>query len=92
MTYTITEYTLHRAKQMKVTVQLSQQKNKKIDVFKKGVKIATVGDSRYKDFPTYVIENGIEFANNRKMLYYMRNKKNIEKINSNGFYAAKLLW
>ena len=42
MTYTITEYTLHRAKQMKVTVQLSQQKNKKIDVFKKGVKIAKV--------------------------------------------------
>ena len=77
---------------MKVTVQLSQKKNKKIDVLKNGVRIATIGDSRYKDFPTYVIENGIEFANNRKMLYYMRNKKNIEKINSNGFYAAKLLW
>ena len=92
MPYTITDYTLQRAKQMKVTVRLSQKKNKKIDVFKKGVKIATVGDSRYKDFPTYVIENGIEFANNRKMAYYMRNKKNIEKINSNGFYAAKLLW
>ena len=92
MPYTITDYTLQRAKQMKVTVRLSQKKNKKIDVFKKGVKIATVGDSRYKDFPTYVIENGIEFANNKKMLYYMRHKKNIEKINSNGFYAAKLLW
>ena len=92
MTYTITEHTLQRAKQMKVTVRLSQKKNKKIDVFKNGVRIATIGDSRYKDFPTYVIENGIEFANNRKMLYYMRNKKNIEKINSNGFYAAKLLW
>ena len=92
MPYTITDYTLQRAKQMKVTVQLSQQKNKKIDVFKKGVKIATIGDSRYKDFPTYIIENGIEFANNRKRLYYMRHKKNIEKINSNGFYAAKLLW
>ena len=92
MPYTITDYTLQRAKQMKVTVQLSQQKNKKIDVFKKGVKIATIGDSRYKDFPTYVIENGIEFANNRKRLYYMRHKKDIEKLNSNGFYAAKLLW
>ena len=92
MPYTITDYTLQRAKQMKVTVRLSQKKNKKIDVFKNGVRIATIGDSRYKDFPTYVIENGIEFANNRKMLYYMRNKKNIEKINSNGFYAAKLLW
>ena len=92
MPYIITDYTLKRAKQMQVTVQLSQKKNKKIDVLKNGVRIATIGDSRYKDFPTYVIENGIEFANNRKMLYYMRNKKNIEKINSNGFYAAKLLW
>ena len=92
MPYTITEYTLQKAKQMKVTVQLSQQKNKKIDVSKNGVKIATIGDLRYKDFPTYVIENGIEFANNRKRLYYMRHKKDIENLNSNGFYAAKLLW
>ena len=92
MPYTITEHTLQRAKQMKVTVQLSQKKNKKIDVFKNGVKIATIGDSRYNDFPTYVIENGIEFANKRKRLYYMRHKKDIEKLNSNGFYAAKLLW
>ena len=92
MPYTITEHTLQRAKQMKVTVQLSQKKNKKIDVFKNGVKIASIGDSRYKDFPTYVIENGIEFANNRKRLYYMRHKKDIENLHSNGFYAAKLLW
>ena len=92
MPYTITDYTLQKAKKMKVTVQLSQQKNKKIDVFKKGVKIATIGDLRYKDFPTYVIENGIEFANNRKRLYYMRHKKDIENLHSNGFYAAKLLW
>ena len=77
---------------MKVTVQLSEIKNKKLDVFKNDVKIATIGDSRYKDFPTYVIENGIEFANQRKRLYYIRHKKDIEKLYSNGFYAAKLLW
>ena len=92
MPYIITDYTLKRAKQMKVTVQLSQQKNKKIDVFKNELKIATIGDSRYKDFPTYVIEKGLEFANKRKRLYYIRHKKDIEKLNSNGFYAAKLLW
>ena len=92
MPYIITDYTLQKAKQMKVTVQLSEVKNKKLDVFKNDVKIATIGDSRYKDFPTYVIENGIEFANQRKRLYYLRHKKDIEKLNSNGFYAAKLLW
>ena len=92
MPYIITDYTFKRAKQMKVTVQLSQQKNKKLDVFKNGVKIATIGDSRYKDFPTYVIEKGIEFANKRKRLYYIRHKKDIEKLNSKSFYAAKLLW
>ena len=77
---------------MKVTVRLSEQKNKKIDVFKNNVKIAGTGDLNYKDFPTYAIENGIEFANKRKKLYYIRHKKDIEKIGSNGFYAAKLLW
>ena len=92
MPYIITDYTLKRAKQMNVTVKLSQQKNKKIDAFKNEVKIASIGDLRYKDFPTYVIEKGIEFANQRKRLYYMRHKKDIEKLNSNGFYAAKLLW
>ena len=92
MPYIITDYTLQKAKQMKVTVQLSEIKNKKLDVFKNDVKIATIGDSRYKDFPTYVIENGIEFANQRKRLYYIRHKKDIEKLYSNGFYAAKLLW
>ena len=92
MLYIITDYTLKRAKQMKVTVQLSETKNKKIDVFKNGVKIASIGDLRYKDFPNYVMENGIEFAKKRKRLYYIRHKKDIEKLNSNGFYAAKLLW
>ena len=92
MQYTITDHTLQKAKQMNVTVQLSEQKNKKLDVFKNDVKIATIGDSRYKDFPTYVIENGIEFANQRKRLYYLRHKKDIEKLDSYGLYAAKLLW
>ena len=89
---TITDYTLQRAKQMNVTVRLSIRKNKKLDVFKNNVKIATIGDSKYKDFPTYVIENGFEFANQRKRLYYLRHKKDIEKLGSNGFYTAKLLW
>ena len=92
MHYSITDYTLQKAKEMKVTVQLSEQKNKKLVVFKNDVKIATIGDSKYKDFPTYVIENGLEFANKRKKLYYLRHKKDIEKLDSNGFYAAKLLW
>ena len=43
-------------------------------MFKNNVKIATIGDSKYKDFPTYVIENGLEFANKRKKLYYIRHK------------------
>ena len=60
MQYTITDYTPQKAKQMKVTVRLSEQKNKKLDVFKNNVKIATIGDLNYKDFPTYVFENGIE--------------------------------
>ena len=58
MQYTITDYTLQKAKQLKLTVRLSEHKNKKIDVFKNILKIATVGHLNYKDFQTYVIENG----------------------------------
>lgn len=92
MQYTITDYTIKKAKQLKVTVRLSEQKKKKLDVFKNNVKIATVGNVNYKDFPTYVNEKGLEFANKRKKLYYISHKKDIEKIGSNGYYASKLLW
>jgi hypothetical protein len=95
MSYNITDYTKKRAKEYGVSVIPSHKKNKKIDVIKNGDVIASVGDIRFFDFPTYIKKNGLEFAKNRRRLYYIRHAK--DKIYKNGsyspaFWSAVLLW
>ena len=50
VSYNITQYTLDRAKQLGVVVKPSTSKNKKIDVFKNGSKVASVGALGYGDY------------------------------------------
>jgi hypothetical protein len=75
-----------------VLVKPSIVKGKKIDVFKNNVKIASVGAIGYKDYPTYMIEKGKEYADKRRALYKIRHAKDKDIKNSNGFYADRLLW
>jgi len=88
--YIITDYTKKKAKELGVTVKKSSDPKKKIDVFKNGEKIASVGAIGYKDFPTYVKEEGVKYANERRRLYKIRHKKDLNS--GNGFYADRLLW
>ena len=90
--YTITQYTKNKAKKLGVTVKRSTNKKKKLDVFKKGKKIATVGAMGYKDYPTYLKTEGKEKANKRRKAYKMRHEKDRHKKGSNGYYADQLLW
>tara|TARA_Y100001972_G_C7516194_1_gene260580 strand:- start:326 stop:622 length:297 start_codon:yes stop_codon:yes gene_type:complete len=98
MSYKITAYTRRQAKKLGVTVKPSELKNKKIDVFYKGKKLASVGDSRYLDFPTYTKEKGKAFADERRRLYRIRHAKDMKKVPGGiekqkpGFFAANLLW
>ena len=92
MVYEITNYTKNRARVLGVTVKPSTNPKKKIDVYKNGVKVASIGDDKYLDFPTYVKLNGIEYANKRRQLYKIRHAKDISIEYSNGWYADKLLW
>jgi hypothetical protein len=55
--YTILKYSYDQAKKLNVEIQPSKHKNKKIDVYKDGVFICSIGDSRYKDYPNYLLEN-----------------------------------
>jgi hypothetical protein len=41
-----------KAKELGVTIKPSTQLHKKIDVYKNGRKIASIGDKRYKDYTT----------------------------------------
>ena len=90
MTYKITNYSYKKAKELNVEIKPSKKKNKKLDVYKDSVLIATVGDVRYLDYPTYIDKEGIRYANGRRKLYKNRHRKDLNK--GNGYYANKLLW
>lgn len=89
MTYEITEYSRRRAKELGVEIRPSTEKGKKIDVFKNGKKIVSIGDIFYGDFPTYIKKYGKEYAENRRMLFHLR-KKNEKGLAS--FYSKRILW
>ena len=72
--YEISPKSYKVAKQYGLQIQSSTKKNKKIDVYKDGKYIASIGDSRFKDFHLYLKENGKAYANERARLYYLRHK------------------
>ena len=90
--YEITNYTRRKAKELHVEVKPSSIKKKKVDVFKYGRKVASVGAIRYSDFPTYLKNKGEVFANKRRKLYKARHSNDLSVFGSNGYYADKLLW
>ena len=90
--YEIKQYTLDQAKKHGYIVKLSSNRNKKLDVYKDNVKICSIGDSRYKDCPTCIQENGLDYAKVRRALYHNRHKKDIETKGSNGWLSSILLW
>lgn len=87
--YQITDYSKRQAKALGVEIKPSTNKKKKIDVFKNGSKIASIGAYGMKDFPTYLKEKGKAYADTRKKLYNIRHAKDN---GLNGFYAKKILW
>ena len=92
MGYNITKYTKDQAKKLGVEVKVSKVKGKKIDVFKDGKKIASVGALGYSDYPTYTKTKGKAYADERRRLYKIRHSKDINVTGSDGYYADKLLW
>lgn len=90
--YQITDYSLKKAKALGVDIKESTRKNKKIDVFKNGEKIASIGDTRYGDYSTFLKTNGKEYANKKRDLYKLRHAKDSKVKGSSGFYANKILW
>jgi hypothetical protein len=89
--YKIREYTKQRAKDLGVEIYPSEYKNKKIDVYKNGEFLCSIGDIRYLDYATY-LEYGKDIADKHRKNYLIRHAKDIKKVGSKGYYAAKLLW
>ncbi len=90
--YVITNYTKQKARELNVTVTLSKHTNKKLDVYKNGRYIVSVGDTRYMDYPTFKIKYGALYADKKRRLYKMRHEKDRHRVGTAGYYADQLLW
>ena len=97
MAYRIKKYSFEKAKGLGVEIKPSTNILKKIDVFKNGKKIASIGARGMNDYPTYLEKEKKGnypkgYAHKRKMLYKERHKKDRSVLYSNGYYADKILW
>ena len=86
--YDITNYSMHRAKQRGLEIHPSHKLHKKLDVYKHGVYVASVGDNRYSDYPTYIREKGKKYADERRRLYHERHPQHTVRED----LARWLLW
>lgn len=55
-------------------------------------KVASIGAIGYKDYPTYLKEDGKEVAEEKRRLYKIRHKGEEKKKGTPGYYAWHLLW
>ena len=92
MVYQIKPYSYEQAKKLNVEIKPSTKKNKKIDVYKEKKYICSIGDIHYYDYPSYIDNNGIKFANERRKLYKKRHNNDRNIKNSSGYFADKILW
>ena len=90
--YKISKYSYDRVRELDVGIKPSKNKNKKIDVYKDGKFITSIGAKNYKDYPTYILEKGEDYPNERRKLYKIRHQKDRNIKGSRGWYSSKLLW
>ena len=88
--YDIKEYTYEKARELSLDIKPSTRKGKKIDVYKDGDYLCSIGDIKYKDYPTFLIKDGKEVAEKRKKMYHLRHKKDLRHFK--GFLSMYLLW
>lgn len=95
--YKIKAYSKDKAKKLGLQIKNSTNKSKKIDIFKNGEKIASVGAMGYMDYPSYLeaeklgkVEKGT--ADKRRKLYKIRHNKDRNKKNTNSYFADQILW
>jgi hypothetical protein len=92
MAYLPTQRQKNNAKKLGVTIRSSSNPSKKLDVFKDGKKIASIGAKGYNDYDMWIKKEGLDYANERRKLYKIRHQKNRNVKGTNGFYADKILW
>lgn len=89
--YKINKYSKDRAKELGVEIIPSDNPKKKIDIYKDGQYIFSIGDINYMDYFMY-LQYGKDVADKHRKNYYIRHAKDIKNIGSKGYYAAMILW
>jgi len=89
--YHILPYSYRQAMKLGVTIKPSTRKGKKIDVYKKNEYICSIGCLGMNDYPTYMKEKGLQYAEGRRRAYHSRHRKDNVK-NTAGWYALNILW
>lgn len=95
MVYTITKDILNRAAKLGVSVKPSINRDKKIDVYYNNKLIAQVGQANAMDYHLWKKEKGVQYANERRDLYYKRHPYSVVKkdgVYTPDYLAKKLLW
>ena len=97
MAYKILPYSKAKADSLRVEIKPSTNPLKKIDVFKNGKKVASIGALGMNDYPTYLEKEKKGYypkgyAKERRRLYKIRHEKDRKKTGTNGWYADKILW
>lgn len=87
--YKITPHTKAQAERYGVTVRPSVYSNKKLDVFKDGKYIVSVGAMGYTDYGTLLFEGKKEEAEKKRQMYKLRHANNTGLA---GTWANRLLW
>jgi len=90
--YRILPYSYKRAKELNIQIFPSRNPKYKIDVFKGENYICSIGAYGYKDFPTFLKENGSEYALKRRAAYKKRHERDRHEVGTRGWFADNLLW
>jgi len=91
--YLILPYSYKKAKELNVLIIPSKKLNKKIDVLDLNHNyICSIGDVRYNDFPNYIKKYGINYALERRRLYFLRHHKESDIYGTPSFFSRRILW
>jgi hypothetical protein len=94
--FVISDYHRRKARRLKVNIDYSTRKGKKLDVFKDGKKVASIGAKGYWDYIAYKKAEAAGkfpdgYAEKRRRLYKIRHKDE-NKPGTPGYYAMNILW
>jgi len=91
--YKIKPYSYEQAKKIGVIIKPSPNPKYKIDIYTKDKQyITSIGAKGYSDYPTFIEDDGKEYADKRRRLYHIRHKKDIHEVGSRGWFAGLILW